>query len=123
MQHKWLLDPRAFSLACGTTRTRGSLRSIATFSPHAFHSGAFSENNDDFSDEENYVPPSDSDDSVSTQASDEDDCGGDSSSVDTQRNSVPPCGESFSFWLLEVSIVNSFILRHKQLQNHDEKEQ
>lgn len=50
-----------------------------------------SESNDDFSEEENYVPPSDSDDSDSTEASDEDDSGGgDSTSVDTQGNNALP---------------------------------
>ena len=52
---------------------RGSLRSMATFSPRAFYGGAFSESEDDFSEEENYVPPPDSDDSDSTEVSDEDD--------------------------------------------------
>lgn len=47
---------------------------MATFPPHAFYGGnePFTESEDDFSEEENYVPPPDYDDSNLSEASDED---------------------------------------------------
>lgn len=50
--------------------------------------GAFSESDGDFSEEENYLPPSDSDGSDSTEARDEDHDGGDSTSVDTRKEII-----------------------------------
>lgn len=59
---------------------------MAAFSPSAFYndnSEAFSESEDDFSEEDNYVDPSDNEESDSTEASEEeDDDAGDMGAVD-----------------------------------------
>lgn len=63
-------EPRAYLLG------RDSLRSMITLSLRAIYGGAFSESEDGFIVEDNYVPPPDSDDSDSTEISDEDDDNG-----------------------------------------------
>lgn len=73
---------------------------MAAFSPSAFYGGnseAFSESEDDFSDEDNYVAPSDTEESDSTEASEEED--EDGRDGGNNQNNTGPRGTDWTAYL------------------------
>lgn len=81
-------------------RFRAACSEMAAFSPSAFYGGnseAFSESEDDFSDEDNYVAPLDTEESDSTEASEEEN--EDGRNGGNNQNNTGPRGTDWTAYL------------------------